>query len=289
MSFRNLWDVIREAVLGWVRDKAGSMGAALAYYTLFSIVPLLLLLIALAGLFFGADAAQGAVVEQLTGLMGRESAETIETMLRQADRPGGGLAATIISVFTLLVGATTVLAELQSDLDRIFRAPASARPRGLWGLLRTRLLSLGMILGIAFLLVVSLAASAGLAALHRWWSRSLGEWLTVLQIFTFAFDLAVITGVIAMIYRFMPSVHLRWHDVWRGAALTALLLAAGKFLIGLYIGGTDIASGFGAAGSLIILLIWVYYSTQIFLLGAEFTAVFARRYGSHAGQKGGRE
>jgi membrane protein len=282
MRWRGLWRTVKGALLAWSGDKASSMGAALAYYTLFSIVPMLLVLIALAGLVFGPDAARGEIVEQLSGVLGRASAQMIDDMLRLAHRPEHGLAATIVSFATLLIGATTVLAELQTDLDRIFRTPPAVRRHGLWGLLRGRILSLGMILGLGFVIVISLALSAALAAFGRWWTGFMKDFVILLQVVNFVFDVTIIAVVIAMIYKFMPSVHLRWHDVWRGAVLTSLLLAVGKFLIGFYIGRSDVASGFGAAGSLIILLIWVYYSAQIFLLGAEFTAVLARGHGEPA-------
>jgi len=279
---RKLWQLTKDAVSGWRADKASSMGAALAYYTLFSIVPLLLLLITLAGLFFGNDVARIEIIAELGALVGDESAQALDALLTAASDPQRGLAATLVSLATLLVGATTVLAELQADLDLIFKAPVRARPRGIVGLLRTRILSLGMILGLAFLLIVSLALSAALAALGRWWGPAFGEWLALLGLVNIASDFVVITAVIAVIYKLMPSIPLRWHDVWIGSAVTSLLLAAGKFLIGLYLGRSAVASAFGAAGSLIVLLIWVYYSTQIFLLGAEFTAVFARSVGSRA-------
>lgn len=285
VRWKSLWSLVKTAVDGFSADRATSMGAALAYYTLFSIVPLLLLILTVVGIFYEASAARGEIIQQLGGLLGRDSASAIEGMLQTAGQPGKGPLAGIISLITLIVGATGVLSELQSDLDQVFKAPEKARPSGLWGLLRSRLLSLGLVLGIAFLLVVSLALSAGLAVLGKWWGPMFGAWTTVLQVVNFLVDFGVITVVIAIIYKWMPSVRMRWRDVWRGALVTAFLLAIGKLLIGLYIGKTAVASAFGAAGSLIIMLIWVYYSTQIFLLGAEFTAEFTRRYGARAAQR----
>ena len=216
-------------------------------------------------------------------LIGDQSAATIEGMLRTAGKPKQGIVAAATSALVLLIGATTVLAELQSALDRIWRAPTETAPTGILGFLRARLLSLAMILVIAFLLMVSLVVSAALAALGKWW----GTWFVGWQVLGHALDLLVSFGMMtvlfAMIYKIIPRVHIRWHDVWIGAAVTALLFSIGKVLIGLYIGKSDIASGFGAAGSLVLLMVWVYYSAQIFLIGAEFTWVYAHRYASRRG------
>jgi len=283
MQARKLLSLGKATVQAWMDDKASSAGAALAYYAMFSMIPLLILLIAVAGLIFGADAARAQIVTQLGALMDPAGAATINELLERANRPENGVTATLISSVTLLIGATTVLAELQSALDRIWKAPAANRPKGLWGLLRARFLSLGMILAMAFLLIVSLTLSAALAALGTIWGGQTGAWLRLLEAINFLFTFIVTTTVVAMIYKLLPSVKIRWRDVWLGAAITALLLALGKFLIGLYIGKTGIASGFGAAGSLVIILIWVYYSAQIFLLGAEFTWVVSQ---SHEKRKG---
>jgi membrane protein len=185
-------------------------------------------------------------------------------------------------VVVLLVGATTVFAELQSALDRIWRAPVQGA-NGLFALLRARLLSFGMILGLGFLLMVSLVISAALAAFEKWWSPMFGGWALLAQGLNFAFSYLFITAVFAMIYKYMPRVHVAWRDVWVGAAVTSLLFGVGKLLIGLYIGRSSVTSAFGAAGSLAVLLVWVYYSAQIFLMGAEFTWVFAHTYGSRRG------
>ena len=176
-----------------------------------------------------------------------------------------------------------MFAELQSDLDRIWKAPAAVKPSGIWGLLRARVLSFGMIIAVGFLLVVSLALSAGLSALGSWWGTIFSGWAIVLQLVNFVVSFVVTTAAFAIVYKVMPSVKIRWHDVWIGAGATALLFTIGKYLIGAYIGETSVASGFGAAGSLIVVLVWVYYSAQIFLLGAEFTWGYARTSGSHAG------
>jgi membrane protein len=259
------------------------MGAALSYYTLFSIAPLLLIVIAVAGFFFGADEVRGALFAQLGGLMGDEGAKAIEEMLETANRPREGLLSTISGLAVLLVGATTVFGELQNSLDRIWRAPARDPSSGLLKLIRARLLSFGMILAIAFLLLVSLAASAMLAALGKWWDAWFGAWEILAHILNFAVSFGLVTVLFALIYKIIPRVDVAWHDVWVGAAVTSLLFTIGKFLIGLYLGKSDVASGFGAAGSLVIVMVWVYYSTQIFLVGAEFTWVYAHEYGSRKG------
>jgi membrane protein len=276
MRPREAWSLLREAAAAWSDDHASSMGAALAYYTVFSIAPMLVIAIAVAGLVFGAEAARGEIVEQLRGLMGEEGAQAIEALVRSAAKPHEGIAATAVAVCVLLVGATSVFVELQSALDRIWHAPEKTR-EGLWALLRSRLLSFGMILGLGFLLTVSLVLSAVVSALGKVWGPYLGVWLILAEVLNFVFGLALVTVLFAMIYKLMPNVPVRWRDVWTGAAVTALLFSIGKVLIGLYIGRSGVTSSFGAAGSLVVLLLWVYYSAQIFLLGAEFTRAYARR------------
>ena len=283
MDLKKTWNLIKSAASSWIDDYAPSMGAALAYYTVFSIAPLLLIVISIAGLVFGEDAARGEIVAQLQGLMGAEAAKAIEGLLESVNKPGKGIFATVAGVVVLLIGATTVFGELQDALDRIWRAPAR-EGSGLWNLLRTRLLSFGMILGVGFLLIASLVASAGLAALGKWWAPLFGGWEFLLQVVNFAVSFALVTAVFALIYKIMPRVKIEWHDVLIGAAVTSLLFTVGKFLIGLYIGKSGVASGFGAAASLVVLLVWVYYSAQVFLLGAEFTWVYAHTFGSLQGQ-----
>jgi membrane protein len=275
--------LLKQAVQAWSNDYAPSMGAALSYYTLFSIAPLLLIVISVAGWFFGDEAVRGELTGALQGLMGEEGAKAIESLLAAASQPKEGIIATVIGVFVLLLGATTVFGELQNDLDRIWRAPQREEMGGVWKLLHNRLLSIGMILGIAFLLMVSLVLDAVLQALGKMWGNALWQWLAQLLNMVVAFGLT--TTVFALIYKLMPRAKIEWHDVWVGAAVTALLFAIGKFLIGLYIGRSAVASTFGAAGSLVVVMIWVYYSAQIFLLGAEFTWVYAHSYGSRKGQK----
>jgi membrane protein len=279
------WGLVKTAISSWVDDYAPSMGAALSYYTVFSLAPLLLIVISVAGLVFGEDAVRGELFNQLQGLMGGDAAKAIQDLLASVNKPGKGVAGTIVGVALLLFGATTVFGELQDALDRIWRAPAREKG-GLWSLLRARLLSFGLILGLAFLLMVSLVLGAAISALGKWWGGAFGGWETLLQIVNLVVGFGLTTLVFAMIYKLMPRVHVRWHDVWLGALVTAALFSVGKFLIGLYIGKSGVASGFGAAGSLIVILLWVYYSAQIFLVGAEFTWVYAKTFGSLRGAEG---
>jgi membrane protein len=272
--------LVKGAMTAWVADYAPSMGAALSYYSVFSLAPLLLIVISIAGLVFGQEAVRGEVFMQLQGLLGREASGAVEGLLASVSRPGEGIASTAIGVLLLVLGATSVFGELQDALDRIWRAPARDRSGGLWGLVRARLLSFGMILGIAFLLVVSLVFSAVVAALGKWWSGVLGDWALLAQLFDLIVGFVLTTTVFAMIYKTMPRVSVKWHDVWLGAVVTSVLFTAGRSLIGMYIGRSNLASGFGAAGSLIVVFVWVYYSAQIFLLGAEFTWIYAKTFGS---------
>ncbi|HYM99978.1 MAG TPA: YihY/virulence factor BrkB family protein [Aestuariivirgaceae bacterium] len=286
MNVRQIGYLIKKSVLAWVDDYAPSMGAAIAYYTLFSIAPLLIIAIAVAGLVFGPEAAQGAIVAQLEGLIGKEGAIAVQALLKSVNEPTQGVIATVISSVMLVIGATTVVAELQSALDRIWRIPVPAGESGIWTLLRTRLLSFGLVLGLGFLLLVSLLVSAALAAFSKWWNGLSGGGEAFLQVLNFIVSFAITTGLFAMIYKFMPRARIAWRNVWIGATVTALLFEVGKFLIGLYLGKSSVASGFGAAGSLVVLLVWVYFSAQIFLLGAEFTWVYSHEYGSKAAQTG---
>ncbi|MBN8507747.1 MAG: YihY/virulence factor BrkB family protein [Burkholderiales bacterium] len=272
--------LFRDAALNWVKDHAQSMGAALAFYTIFSVAPLLLIVIAVAGFVFGEEAARGEIYVQLQGLLGTPGARAVQGLLESARRPAQNVPAAVFGVIVLFVAATSVFAELQDSLDRIWRAPQRPANAGLWGIVRARLLSFGLILGIGFLLIVSLAFSAAMNALSRWWDPESDSWASFSGASEVALSLLLVTAVFAMIYKIMPRAGIHWRDVWVGAAVTSALFVAGKFLIGLYIGRSGITSAFGAAASLIVVLLWVYYSAQIFLFGAEFTWVYAHRYGS---------
>lgn len=269
----------RAAFNAWVDDHASSMGAALAYYTLFSMAPLLLIAISVAGLIFGADAARGEIFGQLESLVGSGGAAAVQQLLESVNRPADGLAATLLGLVLMLVGATTVFAELQDALDRIWRAPARTG-HGLWQLLRARVLSFGLILGLGFLLIVSMVMGAAVAALQTWWSHWLGGWELLLGVLNTVTGFVLETIVFAMIYKVMPRARIAWSDVWVGALITASLFTLGRMLIGLYLATGAVTSGFGAAGALVAVLVWVYYSAQIFLLGAEFTWVYAHQLGS---------
>ncbi len=279
------WQLVKDAFDAWQDDYAPSMGAALSYYTVFSMAPLLLIVISIAGLIFGGDAARGQIFGELRGTLGDDAAKAVESFLASVNKPAGGVAATLVGIALMLIGATTVFGELQDAMDRIWRAPRPQRAAGLWQLLRTRLLSFGMILGIAFLLMVSLVFGAVVSALDRWWGSAFAGWEIVAQAINLTLGFLLTTAVFALIYKLMPHVRLRWRDVLVGAVVTALFFTVGKYLIGVYIGRSGIASGFGAAGSLVVILVWVYYSAQIFLLGAEFTWVYALRFGSLRGRQ----
>jgi len=273
------WSLARETMASWSDDYAASMGAALAYYTMFSIAPLLLIVISLAGLFFGEQAARGEILDQLEGLMGTEGAHAVQALLASVNQPRAGILATLLGVGALVLGATTVIGELQNALDRIWRAPRRGNEGGIAKWIHSRLTSLGMIMGIGFLLMVSLLASAALATVQRWF----GRWLDLgaaASVVDFVLSFGFITVAFAMIYKLMPRVRVEWRDVWIGAVVTSLLFTVGKMAIGVYIGRSAVASAFGAAASLVAMVVWVYWSAQIFLLGAEFTWVYARRCGS---------
>ena len=286
--------LLRQSVQAWLDDDAASKGAALAYYTLFSLAPLLLIVISVAGLLFGADAARGEIFGQLQGMLGAAGAAAVQQLLESVQQPAQGWWGTALGVGLMLMGATSVFAELQNTLDRIWRAPA--RPAGgVWHVLRTRVLSFGLILGLGFLLMVSLLLSAAVSAAQRWLSPALGLWASWagsaswagwdgwVQVLNLGSTFVLVTLLFAMIYKVMPRVRIEWADVWTGALVTACLFTLGRLGLGLYLELGSVASGFGAAGSLVVVLVWVYYSAQIFLLGAEFTWVYAHALGSRRG------
>jgi membrane protein len=279
---KEVWSLLTQATQAWANDYAPSMGAALSYYTLFSIAPVLVIVIAVAGWFFGDEAVRGELTGGLHGLMGEQGAKAIEGMIANASNPKNGIIATVVGVVVLFIGATTVFGELQNALDRIWRAPVQKKTGGVWGLLRSRLLSIGMIVSIAFVLMVSLVFDAVLQGLGRMWGT--GAWEAFAQALNTVVAFGLTTTVFALIYKLMPRAKIEWHDVWVGSAVTAVLFTLGKFLISFYIGRSAVASSFGAAGSLAVVMIWVYYSAQIFLLGAEFTWVYAHSHGSRKGQ-----
>lgn len=285
MKPSQLFSLCRKAVNAWIDDFAPSMGASISYYTVFSLAPLLVIVIAIAGAIFGREAVQGEVVAQLQGLIGRDGALAVQGMIQSASEPGKGLVAGGISIVVLLVGATTVFAELQSSLDRIWHVPEAEKPSGVWAVLRARVLSFGLILGLVFLLMVSLLVSAAVAAFGSWAGGLMPGSEVMLLVLNTAVSVGITTVLFAMIYKLMPTARIAWRDVWVGAIVTAVLFEVGKTLIGLYLGKSGVAETFAAAGSVVVLLAWVYYAAQVFLLGAEFTKVYADEHGSVAGVK----
>jgi membrane protein len=271
--------VLIESLRSWIDHRGDSKGAALAFYTLFSMTPILVLAIVVAGYFFGAEAAQGEIVAQVQGLVGPNGAQAIQALLAAARDPASGLVATLVASVLLVVGATSVFAELKDSLDELWGID-KPRQSAFSVILRTRLLSFGMVLVLAFLLLVSLVVSAALAMLEHHSGGVLGSSAAVLATASSLISFGVIACMFAIIYKTLPDAPLTWRDVWIGAAFTAGLFSLGKYAIGLYLGNSGVASSFGVAGSLIALLLWVYYSAQIFFLGAEFTRHYARWFGS---------
>lgn len=281
MSLKKIWRLLKEAFTEWNKDKASRLAASLAYYTVFSLAPLLVIVIAIAGAVFGEEAARGQLVEQIQGLLGREGAEFVETAINNANQPGEntGSIASLISIAILLFGASGVFSQLQDALNTIWEV--TERPNSsVLEMVRKRVLSFGMVLGIGFLLLVSLVISAVLAALSNYLNGLLPGFDGLWQLVNFAIGFGVTALLFAMIYKFLPDVKITWGDVAIGAVLTSLLFSIGRYLIGLYLGNSSFASAYGAAGSVIIILAWVYYSAQILFFGAELTQVYARRYGS---------
>jgi membrane protein len=263
----------------WLRHRAASKGAALAFYTMFSMAPVLVLVIAIAGVFFGAKAAQGEIVDQLSGLVGQVGAQAIQGVLINANNAKTGFFATAVATALLLVGATTVFSELKDSLDEIWQVPKPPSA-GIMGLIRARLLSFGLILVLGFLLLVSLVVNAVLAMLESYWRGLWVDFLYVLTPLSSVVSFLVIASLFAAIFKLLPQVALSWRDVWIGSLGTAGLFTLGKYLIGVYLGNSGVTSSYGAAGSLVALLLWIYYSAQIFFFGAEFTRQYALQFGS---------
>lgn len=279
ISNKQAWELVKRSVASWHTDRAQSMGAALAFYTMFSVAPLMLIVVTVAGYFFGATAARGEIFEQMSGLMGSQGAHAVEALLASANDATHRSVAAGIGIVIFLVGATSVFNELQDSLNRIWKAPRAARGRGFFSVVRARLLSFGMILAISFLLMVSLVVSAGLSALGSLWGSSSLGWQFAAQLTNVLLSFALLSLMFALIYKIIPQHVVRWRDVWVGAAMTSALFTIGKLGIGIYLRHSNIFSIFGAVGSLAICLLWVYYSAQIFLLGAEFTWVYATTLG----------
>jgi membrane protein len=276
-KLKELGELLKVAAMGWIDDKASRLGAALAYYAAFSLAPLLIIIIAVAGLVFGKDATKAHVLAQMQDLVGKEGGEALQAMMISANKPESGIVAGIMGVVMLLVGAAGLFGQLQDALDTVWGVePRSGR--GIVGFIRDRFLSISMVMGTTFLLLVSLVISAILSAVGGMFGNYLAGILgqTTNIVLSFGF----ITLLFAMVYRFLPDAIIAWKDVWLGALITSLLFTLGKQLIGMYLGYTATSSAYGAAGSFAVLLIWLYYSSQIFLFGAELTKAYAMRYGS---------
>ena len=283
---RSVFQLIKQAASEWSDDNAPTYAASLSYYTLFSVAPMLVIAVSVAGMVFGDDAARGQIQEQLQGLVGQNGAEMIGQMMISARQPGSGLLATALGLIVLIFGATGVFVQLQEALNHIWHVKPPPR-NGVLGFLRTRFLSFAMVLAIGFLLLVSLVVSAVLAAVGAWFAHLLPGWSVLWQVVNFGVSFAVITVLFALMYKILPDTHVAWKDVWLGAAVTSLFFTLGKLGIGLYLGRSSVASSYGAAGSLAVILVWVYYSAQILFFGAEFTQVYARHHGSRSGREPG--
>jgi membrane protein len=277
------WALLKDTIEGFIDDNALSRGASIAYYTLFAIAPVLLIIVAIAGVVFGHAAAEGAIVDQLSDLMGTQAAGALETMIKSASNPAAGTVASIIGVVAVLVAATGVFGEVQSAMNAIWKA--KPRPTTVTRFMRARLASLGLVVTSGFLLTTSLAVSAALAALSTYLKGVFPGAELALQVADGVISIFLISGMFAAMFKVLPDTPIAWRDVAIGAIATTGLFEGGKYLIALYIGQSNVASSYGAAGALIVLLLWIYYSAQIFLLGAEFTRAFATRYGSRAGSR----
>lgn len=263
------------AIKGWSKDDVPRLGASLAYYTLFAVGPILVIAIAIAGAVYGPDAVRGQIVGEIGGLIGRQGAEAVQSILQSAHQNKAGAFAVIIGSITLILGASGAFLELQHALNTIFRVKTDPKKSGIERLILSRLRSFGLVVSIGFLLLVSLVVSAALAAFTARIRQTALGGPAVLQAINIIVSLAVMTLLFGLIYRVLPDVRLAWRDVWTGAFVTSVLFSMGKFVIGLYLGHSGVASSYGAAGSVVVLLVWVYYSAQVILLGAEFTRVFA--------------
>lgn len=283
LSSKEVLGLLKEMVSEWSNDKAPRLGASVAFYTLLSLAPLVIVIVAIAALGYGRAAAEGQLFWQAEGLIGPEAAKVVQGIVRSAYKPGSGMVATLFGLLTLAIGASSVVVELTDALNTIWNVPSPPGAIGLASILRLarqRFYSFAMVLGVGFLLLVSLVLNAWLAAMGRYFGTLLPVSEPVLQLGTFVVSFIVVTALFAAIYKLLPAVRLEWSDVIVGASVTSLLFAIGKQVVGLYLGKTGLGSAYGAAGSLVVLLLWVYYSAQLFFLGAEFTKVYTRNFGS---------
>lgn len=282
MNFKNIWETLKAIIDEYSNDKVPKLAAALSYYTVFSVAPLLVIAIAVAGAIFGADAAQGRIVQELKSLVGYDGAQLIQTAIRKTNQTSGGMLATVISIVTLGIAATAAFIELQDSLNIIWKVKPKPGRVFIKEFLKSRLISFALVVAMGFLLLVSLLISAGLSALEDYLGSILSIPPVVLQLGNIVISLGVVYVLFVLLFKVLPDADNSWSDVWVGALVTTILFVAGKFLIGLYLGRGSIGSTYGAAGSLAILLVWVYYSAQILFLGAEFTYVYATKFGSGA-------
>ncbi|HAR64079.1 MAG: ribonuclease BN [Candidatus Margulisiibacteriota bacterium] len=282
---KKFWTVIKETFSGWSKDNSSMFAAALSFYTFFSLAPLLLIAVAIAGLVFGKEAVQGQVVQQISVLIGKQGSGVIQDMLIHTQKqPSASIFATIIGFATLLLGASAVFLQLQSALNIVWGIRPEESGGGIWGTIKKRVLSFGLVLSLGFLLLVSLLISAALSAFNSYLSGLFPGADVLLFILNFVISLGIITIFFALIFKYLPDVvDIEWRDVWVGAFITSLLFTIGKFLIGFYLGSSGVSSTYGAAASIVVILLWIYYASQIILLGAEFTKFYAISYGSRRG------
>ncbi|MEO8847979.1 MAG: YihY/virulence factor BrkB family protein [Casimicrobiaceae bacterium] len=281
LSRFSLLVTLRQAFADWRADFATSMGAALAFYALFSIAPVIIIAVAAAGLVFNEQAIRGEVFMQLRNVIGDAGAATVQQLVVNASSPRASWIATLVSIGMLLVGATTVFAELQSDLDRIWKTPSNAR-YGFMDLVRARLMTFALVMGIGALMLASLVLTTTVSLVGQWWGGWLGGWSTVVQVVDLVVSFGLAWGLFAMIYKILPSCNVMWRDVWIGALVTSILFSVGRVAIGIYLAHSDVSKVYGAAGSIALVMLWVYYAAQVFLFGAEFTHVYATSHGSLA-------
>ena len=283
IPFKEIGPLIRAAVRNWQNDRAPRMGAALAYYIALSLAPTVLILLAIAGLAFGAQATEGRLVSQIQGLVGYEGAKAIQTMIEGARRPSRGIAATVLGLVTVFFAASAVVSELRDAMNTIWRVPedmTSSTVQSIFNLVKERLLSFALVLASGLFLVVSLIVNAWIFAAGKYLNSGIAPPEALLQTTDWVVSFVVLTVLFAFIFKVLPRVPLHWGDVTIGAVATSVLFAAGKFLLGLYLGRSSFTDTYGAAGSLIVILVWVYYSAQVLFLGAEFTRAYACRFGS---------
>lgn len=278
MGIKDSIPLLKETFNKWSDHQAPRLGASVAFYTLLSFAPLLVLLAALAALIFSKDTAQNGLIEEARQMIGDRGADTVKSLLANAQKPSSGVFATVVAFVTLLFGASGVFTELQDALNTIWDAKAT-QYSGIMGMLKQRLFSFGMVLSVGFVLLASLLISAGLALIGKYFGGLFPLPAPVFEIINFLVSFIVITVLFALMFKYVPAVHISWRNIWTGAIGTALLFTIGKLLLGLYLGKASVGSAYGAAGSLVAMIVWVYYSAQIFFFGAEFTRVYSDAHG----------